>query len=144
MSLPEGFSYQTPESERIPIRLVVPLIHDWLEKHEADHPNSLGYQHSDNEGYLGILAFRTGVSARRLRMILQGRVDTGKKSLGTFHFVDWITFSMADKIVINCAPDGPYAWRREPLKDFYGPLSVASGERKYKRNSRDDLFEDVA
>jgi hypothetical protein len=46
----------------------------------------------------------------------------------TYRFVDYISFNMADKIV--CATVGPFAWLEEPLREFYGPLTVSAKELK--------------
>ena len=118
---------------RIPIAVIAPLIRRWLDVYKATRAEESGNGNRNtyvadgctHDGYLVVLSFHCGVSARVLRRILNGNVECGgRKNRGV---VDSLTFDMADKIV--CATMGPLAWHtEESLMPYYGPLKVTAAE----------------
>jgi hypothetical protein len=75
----------TPISERVPIRVISPLIEEWQEKFRATHEEAAKNNGSSryvataliHEGCLGILSEHCGISARVLRRIKNGKHETG-------------------------------------------------------------------
>lgn len=125
----------TPPEERVPIHHISKLIQRWVEVYRADHSypgqNDGTYEAGENkDGCLAVLGFHCNMSGRRLRLIKDGKFDVGTRKSGTFHYVDWVPFDIADKIV--CASVGPLAWHQEPLNQYYGPLTVKPNERAYE------------
>ena len=114
-------------AEHVPCALIAPLIRRWIDEYRAEHDQNQEGKHyvdqpTESEGYLEVLAFRTGVGARTLRGIKNGMAY----GAGTTR-VDYIRFDTADKIVT--AIDHTL-WYKEPLKEFYGPLEVTHSELK--------------
>ena len=127
-----------PESERVPLSLITPLIRKWEHLYSVDHVetnrNSLSefarpyVERTDHEGHLAILAFQSGVNARRLRMMKSGKFEIGNRRSGTIRHVDWVPFDIADRIVL-ATTGTPLTWYQEPLNKYYGPFEVRHYER---------------
>ncbi len=115
--------------EQVPISVIAPLIVEWEVEYKSKSQGAGSYIDEDRyPDCLEILGFQCGLSARFLRRVKKGQVMGGRHKIQ--HFVDYISFSSADKIV--CATVGPLAWHEPPLCDYYGPIPVAAYEKDYE------------
>ena len=121
----------------VPCAVLVPLIEGF--QRENAHPGGNWTTNNNNESaWMQLLASRSGVSARQIRRIMVGKIEStlGSRENRVKVLRDHVGFKTADRIV--CATVGPLAWHQEPLNEFYGPLPVLSWERDYEMPVEED------